>query len=112
MKLSSSSIAALAGAALLSSACDDGTSLRFRLHLDDDTCATSDPAEIAMSCGSAVGVWLRTVDTESLVDSGCVNLGRPGQNYALDGLDAALDDITLTTEPDRRITVEAAVYAP
>jgi hypothetical protein len=112
MKLSCSSIAALASAALLSSACDDGTSLRFRLHLDADTCATADPADVAMSCGSAVGVWLRTVDTERLVDSQCVNIGRPRETYALDRLDAAMDDIILTTEPDSRITVEAAVYAP
>lgn len=103
---------ALFVAAPLPAACGDGeTPVNVYLAFDADTCGSSDPGDLALTCGATVGMWLIEGGSERIVDHECVDLDGPG-TYNLGQLQSLVDGMDIAGPSDTRAHVQVAVYTP
>jgi hypothetical protein len=85
----------------------DSIAVSVEMTLDPGSCSeVPDPADVALSCASTAGLWLRDASGQ-VVERGCIAVPSGSTLAALPGL---LADIDLSTTSTEGISVDVALY--
>jgi hypothetical protein len=91
----------------------DSVLVPVTLNLDSLTCGTNSPAQVSLSCDSAVGAWVRRGDPAdpSTAEDACVDFASNGESLA--DLPAVLSDsVDLSGISAGDVWLEIGVYSP
>lgn len=103
-------LVAAAGAIVsLLAACDEPVRLVVEVGLKSESCNTSDPRQVVLSCPSTAGAWVRDGDGNAL-DQECVDVGY-ATGQPLSELRTLFTEMDLNADSGERVTVDVALFA-
>lgn len=101
-------VAASAFVAMLT-ACDEPVRVVVEIGLKYETCNTSDPRQVVLTCPSTAGAWVRDGDGD-ILDQECIGVGyEPGRR--LSDLPTDLAAMDLDADSGARVTVDVALFS-
>lgn len=80
------------------------------LAVDSDTCATTVPEQVVITCAATVGVWVRDSETTAILDQACQDLPAPSSSLA--DLPQALSSIALDEVGEGAVYIDLAIHSP